>query len=380
MAIAGALERKVWVKVGRRILYPSQYVLLVGPPGVGKTDALRNVLELWDELPTLRVAPNSVTRASLTDELKKAERNILRPTDAVPYKVFNSLQACPTEFGTFLTTYDGEFMSSLNDLYDCIRYRESKRHLKEPIEINNPQLNLLSATTPAWLSSTLPVTAWAEGFSSRLMMIFSGERQLVADLFLEDAIDDAVRSALVHDLKRIHEAYGEMSITKEFHEAYLAWYHRGGPPIPEHPKLEHYLPRRHIHLLKLAMCHSLSSREDLVLRIEDYQAAMEMFIEAEEQIPEIFKAMKHSPEANVMDETYNYVAATYQKEQRPVSEHRIVHFIGQRAPTYTVTKILEHLVASNILKIVDFAGPGGRARYMPSPRQEHGTEPETTPA
>lgn len=372
MVIAGALERKVWLRAFKRTLYPSLYVLLTGGPGVGKTDALRGVTKYWEALPELHIAPSSVSRASLIDSIALAERSILRPTDAVPYTKFNSLQAAVTEFGTFLAAYDTEFLSTLNDLYDCIRYKESKRHMKSSIELPNPQLNLIAGTTPAWLGGTLPETAWAEGFSSRLIMIYSGERVKVADPFADEEVDTAAELLFVEDLQKVFLMYGQFLFADDVVEAFKAWYMLDCPPQPEHPKLEHYLPRRHIHFLKLCMVMSASRSSDMVIRMVDYQEAMEMQIEAERYMPDVFKAMRHNSDANVYDEIYNYVYSLSLKEGKPIAEHRILHFIGMRMPTHTVPKALEHMVASGMLKVAAIGGPGGRSMYSPTPKAEHG--------
>ncbi len=370
MTIAGALERKVWFKVGKRVLYPSLYVLLTGGPGVGKTDALRGVTHFWEKLPALHIAPSSVSRASLIDSIHAAERSVLRPTDAQPFTKFNSLQAAVTEFGTFLSQYDTEFLSTLNDLYDCIRYKESKRHMKSPIEMPSPQLNLIAGTTPAWLGGTLPETAWAEGFSSRLIMIYSGERVKV-DLFAEDDTDEAAEALFIEDMQKVHQLFGPMAMTPDVAETLQAWYMLDCPPVPAHPKLEHYLPRRHIHFIKLCMIHSISRSSELIIRMEDYQAAQDMLLEAEAYMPDVFKAMRHNSDANVYDEVWNYVYTLYLKEQKPIAEHRIIRFIGERMPNHAIVRTLEHMVHASMLKIDTIAGLGGRAMYTPLSKNDH---------
>lgn len=371
MTIAGAMERKVWAKVFKRTLYPNLYALLVGGPGIGKTDALRGTLDFWDKLPELHVAPSSVSRASLIDSLALAERTVLRPTEVQPFTKFNSLQVGATEFGTFLAAYDTEFLSTLNDLYDNVRYKESKRHMKHPIEMAAPQLNIIAGTTPAWLGGTLPETAWSEGFSSRLVLIYSGER-IKTDPFNEDGRDEDLADRLTKDLIDIHGMFGQMAFEEEVLHAYKAWYYADCPPIPEHPKLEHYLPRRHIHLLKLCMVMSVSRASDYVIRMEDYQAALDMLLETEAFMPEIFKAMRHSSAVNAYDETYAFVYNAYVKEGEAIPEHRIIYFISQRVPDYSVAKTLENMVSGGMLVVANISGPGSRPTYKPAAKGDLG--------
>jgi hypothetical protein len=365
------LERKVWAKVGQRVLYPNLYALLVGGPGIGKTDALRGTLDFWEHLPELHVAPSSVSRASLVDSLKEAERTVLRPTAVEPFTKFNSLQIGATEFGTFLSAYDTEFLSTLNDLYDNVRYKEAKRHMKSPIEMPAPQLNLIAGTTPAWLGGTLPETAWAEGFSSRLLLVYAHER-IKVDLFSIGPQDELLKGLLVHDLQQIHGMFGQLQFEPEVVSTFTEWYMRDCPPIPEHPKLEHYLPRRHIHFLKLCMVMSVARASDYVIRMIDYQRAMDMLLEAEAVMPDVFRAMRYNSDSNVYDETYAFVYNAYVKEDKAVPEHRIIYFIGQRAPSYAITKVLEAMVKGGMLIVDDVSGPGGRPTYRPAAKGDLG--------
>lgn len=363
------MERKAWIQVARwPKTYANMYVALIGPPGVGKTDAIREAFEFSQCIPELRMAPSNVSRASLIDSLASATRGILRPTENPPHITFNALFAAADELGVFLSQYESTFMSSLNKLYDGTIYTEEKRSLKAGIKIEHPLLSILCGTTPAWLGGNLPETAWAEGFSSRLILIFSGER-IIQDPFLEFEFSDDLRAKLELDLKDIHNLYGQFRWEEAVVEAFRTWYLAGCPPKPEHPRLEHYLPRRHIHFFKLLMVFSAGRSNEMVIRIEDYQAAMDMFLEAEAYMPDVFRSMKAiGSDSNTMDECWQYVYTTFHKEGKGVAEHRIINFLRERVPSYAVAKVLDVMVQAGLLKITDIAGPGGRPLYGPAPK------------
>lgn len=242
--------------------------------------------------------------------------------------------------------------------------------MKESIEIPNPQLTIIAGTTPAWLGGTLPETAWAEGFSSRLLMVYSGER-ILTDPFDFSAVDENLENALISDLQQIHGMFGKMEFEIEVVDAFRAWYMQGCPPTPDHPKLEHYLPRRHIHFLKICMVMSAQRAPDYVIRMADYQAAMDLLLEAELYMPDTFKAMRTSSDGNIIDECFTFVWQDYVKTEKPMAEHRIIHYLQQRVPAHSVQKMLEVMVSAGLLDIANTAGERGRATYRPAPKAQH---------
>lgn len=365
--IAGALERKVWVRAFGRILYPNMITVLTGGPGVGKTEAIRDVQFFWRGLTGLYVAPNSVTRASLIDDLFAAKRKLIRPTETPPFVEFHSLQIAATEFGVLIPKYEGEFINTINDLYDCLNeWSESRRGNKGEIKkLVNPQLTIIGGTTPSFLKD-LPEGAWQQGFTSRLVLVFCGQGVIV-DPWAEVNLDVGLEEDLIHDLKQIFQSYGQFIWDPEAAEAFKYWYTGGKKPEPDHPKLEHYLPRRHTHLLKLCMVFSASRANDMIIRLEDYQEALNCLTEAEQHMPDVFKAMSLGGDGNIIDETYRFVWQAFAKEKKDISEHRVIYFLIQRVPSYSADKILESMIASQLFQITSI-GEKGRRTLRPSPR------------
>ena len=369
MAVAGALERKVWIRAFDRTTYPNLYILLAAGPGVGKTEAIREVQDVWEGLgPTLHTAADSVSRASLVDNLEESERTVVRPEDIkTPVVRFHSLQVLLAEFGTFLSQYETEFMSTLNHLYDGTRYREKKRGNKLSIDLPSPQLSILAGSTPSWLGTNLPESAWSEGFASRLLLVFSAER-IKVDPFASRGRDERLKEALVHDLKLIHGMYGQLAWHEDVVAAFREWYMGDCQPIPQHPKLEHYLPRRHIHLLKLCIVYSAARAGDYIIQLEDYQNALDTLLEAEALMPDVFKTMR-TTDTNVYDETFQFVWSLYAKDQKPIHEHRIIAFIKDRTPSHSVLNVLQVMLSSGMLDVVLAGANGTRAMYKPGSRQ-----------
>jgi len=364
-AIAGALERKCWVRVFGMELYPNLYTILVGGPAVGKTVAATVTEKLWRGLPEHFVSPTSLTKAALIDALVDARRRVVRPGLIPPYVEFNSLLVYAGELAVLIPAYDNEFMNVLTAVFDGTPYGERRRTKDLKLSIDFPQFNILGATTPSYLNSVLPEGAWDQGFLSRVMLIYSGERE-IKPLFDEPPNDEGAFKTLLSDLSFIGNKYGKFGFSPEAASAMGAWHMAGGPPQPEHPKLTNYLGRRTVHLLKLCMVASVSDSDDFIITIDHYQKALDWLLEAESNMPDIFRSMNTGGDSKAIEDCWYFVYSIFVKEKRPIAEHRVFAFLRERIPSHSVGKVLEVMVRSNVLKQhLD----GGVITYSPVPRQ-----------
>lgn len=367
--VAAALERKAWIVNAKGVLYPNQYIFLIGPAGVGKSLCTGLSYDLLNEVRTpespIHIAPTSVTKASLADALNKAERRIVKLHENPPITAFNSLQVIANELGVFLPAWDGDFMSTLTDLWDNGRYHETRRTSKIEINIPKAQINILSAATPAYLNSLLPEGAWEFGFMSRVINIYSGE-SAYTDIFAELDHDGGLYKELVSDLKDIYSIWGEFKVLDEVKLAINEWAMNGFHPRPDHPKLTNYVTRRLAHLLKLCIIASASTSSDRIITLEHYAEALDWLVEAESYMPDIFKALKTGGDARAIEECWHYAYQYFMKKKEAVPEYLLVTFLGERVPAHSVDRILDVMTRAQLLKKV-FLNNGGQG-YEPKTR------------
>ena len=352
-AVAAAMERKIWVRAMGSDLYPGLYVMLVGPSGVGKGKAMHPVEMLLREVPGLIVGPTDMTSASLIDALNEAPRHIVLLGNP-PLLEFNSLIVISREFSVLVPAWETALMANLTDIYDGFAIDQKRRGRDLRIKILHPQINLLAATTPSYLHEVMPAGAWDQGFISRTILIYDGEKPN-RDPFAEEnseALLGRMRDDLLQDLKTIALETGRMSFSTQAATAIRAWVKSGCVPVPQHLKLQNYNARRIAHLLKLCMITSIAKRSDKIISIEDYSEALSLLVEAETQMPEIFKSMKAGGDSAVMEECWNYVWTLYSKENRPILEHRIVHFLRERVPAHSIMRVLDIMMKSRMFEVV----------------------------
>ncbi len=360
-ALGAVTERKVWLPTNKGRTFPNQYIILVGPAGIGKSVCTHTVFEFIEEIKSpervIWLAPTSVTKASLIDALNEAERRVIKPAeyrlrtnDPELMDTFNSLIVIANELGVFLPAWDGEFMSVLTDIWDNKRYAETRRTKSLAITIPRPQLNVLSATTPTHLSMLLPEGAWETGFMSRTLCVYSSEIKYTS-LFKARATDPQLRADLIHDLTEIYKTFGEFTITEECYEAMDEWAEKGGQPAPDHPKLLSYNIRRLHHLVKLCMIAALSADSELIITLDHFAEALDWLVELEAYMPDIFKSMRAGGSASVIEECYHYCFTQYMRNgKKLVPEPLLYAFLQERAPIHDVNRIIESMINSGLIK------------------------------
>jgi DNA polymerase III delta prime subunit len=368
--LASAMERRIWIRTSISNLYPNLYVMLVGPPGVGKTLMTSQVrtflfgLTDQDNKNTFHLASSSETHASIVDSLKDANRSFITSGgEAVSY---NSLAIVSNELGVLIPEYDVTMMQKLTDIYDGHPYSERRRTKELKFTIENPQLSMLSATTPSFLMDTLPPGAWDQGFLSRTLIAFSAET-MYRDLFAETKTSESLGRDLMNDLKYMFNIYGKMTFTPEAVVAIQTWDKAGRLPLPDHPRLLHYNTRRAAHLLKLCMIASIADGDTLEITLDHFHRAMDWLVDLEVLMPEIFKSMTAGGDSAAMEDVWYHVALLYNKEQKPIAESRIVAYLAERIPAQNIGRVLDVMIKTGIF-IEEFTGDAGKW-YRPRGRK-----------
>ena len=333
-------------------LYPNLYVVLVGPPGTGKSNIISFSEKLMRQVSDIFVAPSSVTSASLVDTMQLAQRKILMPI----FQQFNSVQVLSSEFQNFLPAYEAAFMGVMTKLYDCELYEERRRTGKvQHIKIDSPQLSLLAGTTPSYLNSFLPEGAWDQGFTSRTIFVFAETNGTYVNIF-EDAGDTeyskTVYDDLLHDLKMIANSVGQAIWTIEAQHAITLWDKGGRKPVPSHGRLTHYNSRRTMHLLKLGIVASLARDNSLSVTVPDFEQALEWLLEAETLMPDIFKNMSITSEARSMEDARYYLVQLQGKfNGSAIPEHFLINFLKDRIPSHSLAKVIDTMVRSKMIQV-----------------------------
>jgi len=368
-AVGGALERRVWLESAQGKLYPNLYIMLISNPGVGKTQAISRVDTLWRQTRELKVAPHDVTKAAFIDALKNAARRIIKSESAIIE--YHTLLVAADELGVFIPAYDLDFLSSLNRIYDNPDVHQQNRRGfgDEQIDIINPQLTILGGVQPAYLAQLLPEAAWGQGFMSRMLMVYSA-LPVKTKLFERAAFDRYTRLhvPLLLGMKAMLKRFGAMPFSPEAETQIELWYGTGMEPVPTHSRLEHYISRRVIHVLKLSLISAVSAGRQTIEMI-DFERARHWLLEAERIMPDIFREMVQRSDAQVIQEMHFFAWQLWITSKAPIHESRLIHFLQNRVPSEKIHRVIEIAEKAGIFEKI-----AGTNSYRPRPKTEHGME------
>ena len=302
--IAAALQRRVWTNAEHQKLYPNIYVVLVGPPGVGKGLILKPIIEMLrhhklepsgatkitnENLAAETVAIANYQAATATQTKKTSEKPLVLPVAAnsityealvntcaentrrINYKRYDktigkhvdeiyshaSLCFALEEISSLFHKDSQKVVDFLITAYDCGDYHYKTKTQGEDF-VKRCCLNFIGGTTPVFIETSFKSHLLTDGFSSRVWFIH-GERNRFYRLQSPELSAEQLQAKqeLIEHIGKLTKLYGYIPFAPDA-LAYLKdwWEVRDGggwsrPNTSE--KLDAYYSRKNIHVQKLAL-------------------------------------------------------------------------------------------------------------------------------
>ena len=310
--IAAALQRKCRLEWGMLTFYPNLYVLLIGPSGTRKGTAMYPGQDLLREL-SVPMAADATTLQALIRRLKENNSSTY-DADTGLTEFHSSMTIFSKEFTVFLGYKNDELIAALCDFYDCDAKWKYDTKGAGTDEINGLWVNLLGATTPDLISSSMPVDAIGGGLTSRI--IFVVEKKKAKTVAMPKLNDEQIKakSDLFLDLESIALLMGRFKYSDEVVSFWTKWYEATdlAPPVFTDHKFAGYVQRRPNHVIKLAMIMSVSRSNSMILEVRDLEQAIALLAETEINMSDVFDQMGENPIGNMIPKILTYMK--YAKE------------------------------------------------------------------
>lgn len=316
-SIAGALQRKVWIDQRYFQWTPNFYIVFVAPPGIAtKSTTTRIGLDLLSQVEDVNFGPNSLTWQALVDALQKSEQIIpYTPKDAdVADPIVQSAITCVvSELGTLIDPSDRKMVDVFTDLWDGQKVEWGHgTKMSGHTKITNPWLNIITATTPAWLKANFPEEMVGGGLASRILWVYA-EKKSKYVAYPGDQVDEgafnSLRDKLIEDLKQISYLAGPMELSPNAKKWGEAWYQDHWDNRPKHLSSQRfggYVARKQTHIHKTAIVISAAFGDSLVITESMLRAASEIVEHLEQDMIKVFESIGLTEsKRNLMDIIYH---------------------------------------------------------------------------
>ena len=247
-------------------------------------------------------------------------------------------------------------MAALCDWYDCDDVWKYDTIARDVEVIQGVWVNMIGATTPDLIQSSLPIESIGGGLTSRIIFVFEEKRGKIVPQPVKTEREAILYQNLVFDLEKIALMSGSFRWTEGFASAWtdFCYYAAKNPPFYD-SKFDGYLGRRRTHLMKLSMIMSASKPDHpMILTRDDFDEAMELLIEAEEKMPLVFRGVGKSDISSLLHRSIVYLKNVPYKE---VPIFRFVRHFQDDMDDFSVTRVLGTLEAMKMIKRVHI--PGG---------------------
>jgi hypothetical protein len=292
-ALAGALRRHVWIDQGYFKWHPNFYIVLVAPPGVVSKSTTANIaMSLLRKIPGITFGPEAVTWQALVESFENSTETFQLNG---AYHIQSAITIESSEFGNLVDPSNREQIDFLVSLWDSkvgVFQKVTKGSGCNSVE--NPYINLIACTTPAWIAGNFPEYVIGGGFTSRCLFVYADEKEkFVAYPSLHMPKEMAeIQIALIQDLERIAtQLIGPYAITQDgvaYGEEWYQLHWKNKPDELDDDRFSGYLARKQTHIHKTAMCIAAATHDNLVISRQDLEAANLAVSELERDMVKVF--------------------------------------------------------------------------------------------
>ena len=312
-AVAGVLGRRCYFNFGDGVIYPNQYIVIVGTPGTRKSTVLRIAKKQLKAAARVNFAPddtagqrqglikamlrNSATSTLYLDGVALDKRDdtlaaltlqdVAQITDDVNDEQFEideadkqHLLATSDEFSRFIGQNNSQMLDFLTSTWDGSEY--TYETTTKEICLERPLLNIIGCTTPVMINNSMPPAAGGQGFLSRVILVYGKTKYKSVPRPTEfpDSEVAQVRDALGIIFREFHGAFSETPAAIKLSEELYEY-----PLEITDSRFGYYQERRFTHLIKLTMAITASNGR-MTITPDDYEEAHRILRATERGMPD----------------------------------------------------------------------------------------------
>lgn len=356
-AIAGALRRKVWLDMRTFKWHANHYIVLVAPPGiVSKSTTSAIAVNLLRGVQGVNFGPDVVTWPALVTAFANASDSF---EIAGEYFTQCALTLESSEFGNLVNPQDREMIDLLVTLWDSKQGGFTKVTKGSGTDIvENPWINMIACTTPAWIAGNFPEYMIGGGFTSRCLFIYAEQKDKRVPW--PDEVSppdfDQRKSALIQDLDHIaNNLMGRYQLSPDAREWGRIWYNKhfdSPPPLLSDDRFGGYLARKQTHICKLGMVLAAAQRDELIISVDDLVLANKMISDLEIDMPKVFSKIGRSEDSIQAERFVQLIQRMGAMDYASAYRHVHLHFPSLR----DFEGMVNGAVRAGLIRITNTAG------------------------
>lgn len=276
-ALAGAVEKRVWIDQKFFKLYMNLYILILAPAGVAaKSTSMSIALRMLKDA-GMNIMEGSILKEKIIEDMEVIEKTFAAPTGDFKH---SSLTFVANELNVLLSS-GVDMIKFLVDIFDKDDTYVYKTKKSGSYEIKYPYFNMLTAAVPQWFGESIASDLGSTGLLARFIIVYEEHKRSKVPMPEITKKQEDARARCMDTIYALTQMYGEMKMSKEAHDFFCSWYMLQDSNISNDYRLNSYFERRNkIHILKVA---SLMALGDLRQEIEviDFTRAIHLLEKTE---------------------------------------------------------------------------------------------------
>src|SRR5215831_220091 len=353
-AISASLKRRVYIWRNFVQYFPNQYIVLVGPPGIGKGASIHPVTDIVNEANTVNFLSDKITAEriiqKLADGFTKVQPsvNVNGGLATVQIQQDHTATILSKELPVFLSS--SECLHSLMcQLWDENSFEYETKN-KGAYKITDMCVGMLAACVPEFIrslsrDSMAPITG---GFTARTIFVYASEKARLIPGGWGRPIKQItqLRSELVNDLIHISSLQGEMYLSPA---ALILWDYK----YKEHnakadfdsDASANFKSRLSSHIIKTAIAISISESDSLIVTDSQLARAIAIVERIRDKVDIVFRSVGESPLAVSQDRVLDYIEKQGITDRESILRYNYRHMTDEQ-----LTQIILVLVRGGFIR------------------------------